>query len=172
MCSLNNIVRVQDTLEGIRVPDIVAYQLLEESSRTHTNNFPRFSMAAGDFVEVYGTDEHREAFDAVVTCFFIDTAPNPLEYLQTIQHVLKPGGYWLNLGPLLYHWVADVENNCDARYDRSIELSYEELRYCIEGYGFHVLSEQQRECRYADQPKSMMHTVYQAIQFTVQKPMG
>ena len=25
--------------------------------------------------------------------------------LQVIHHVLRPGGLWLNLGPLLYHWA-------------------------------------------------------------------
>lgn len=34
------------------------------------------SMCAGDFVEVYSTPENEGAFDAVVTCFFIDTAHN------------------------------------------------------------------------------------------------
>lgn len=40
-----------------------------------------------------------------MTCFFIDTAHNVLRYLEVIQHVLRLGGYWVNLGPLLYHWA-------------------------------------------------------------------
>jgi hypothetical protein len=54
--------------------------------------------------EVYSAEENYQAFDSVVTCFFIDTAHNIVEYVEIINHCLKPGGYWINLGPLLYHW--------------------------------------------------------------------
>ena len=30
--------------------------------------------------------------------FFIDTAHNIIQYLETIFHILKPGGYWINMG--------------------------------------------------------------------------
>jgi len=88
--------------------------------------YPRFSMAAGDFVEIYGkksniNDDNR--VDAVVTCFFLDTAPIILDYIETIDHVLKPGGIWINLGPLLYHWEKDQDyGNNDPRYNESIEV--------------------------------------------------
>lgn len=54
--------------------------------------------------EVYSREENRGAFDCVVTCFFIDTAHNIIEYLEIMNHCLKPGGHWVNMGPLLYHW--------------------------------------------------------------------
>jgi hypothetical protein len=38
-------------------------------------------------------------WDAVVTCFFIDTARNIVEYVRLIRRLLRPGGVWLNLGP-------------------------------------------------------------------------
>jgi len=79
------------------------------------------------------------AFDAVVTCFFLDTAPVVMEYLQTLHHCLRPGGVWINFGPLLYHWRTDGEGNGDSRYDDSIELSWEELRPVIEACGFKFL---------------------------------
>lgn len=41
--------------------------------------FPSFSMAAGDFVQTYGAPSQAGAWDAVVTCFFIDTAPVVME---------------------------------------------------------------------------------------------
>jgi carnosine N-methyltransferase len=53
-------------------------------------------MCAGEFVEVYGGAPG--AWDAVVTCFFLDTAPNACVYIETINAILKPGGYWINLG--------------------------------------------------------------------------
>jgi hypothetical protein len=57
-------------------------------------------LVEGDFTTVFGTKHHQ--FDAIVTYFFIDTARNLVTYLETIKRLLKPGGYWVNLGPLLY----------------------------------------------------------------------
>ncbi|KLU86967.1 hypothetical protein MAPG_05973 [Magnaporthiopsis poae ATCC 64411] len=48
------------------------------------------------------TVESAESFDGVVTHFFIDTARNLMAYLDTIYALLRPGGYWVNFGPLLY----------------------------------------------------------------------
>ena len=28
-------------------------------------------------------------------------------YVELIYKILKPGGYWINLGPLLYHWQVE-----------------------------------------------------------------
>jgi len=55
-----------------------------------------FSMCAGDFVEIY---RHQPAeWDCIVTCFFIDTAHNVIDYIEIIEGALKPGGVWINLG--------------------------------------------------------------------------
>lgn len=62
------------------------------------------SMSAADFVVLYGADSQRHAFDAVATVFFIDTAPNLIRYLEAISNCLKPGGIWINVGPLLWHF--------------------------------------------------------------------
>lgn len=42
-------------------------------------------------------------FDSVVTVFFLDTAHNVIAYIETIYDVLKPGGYWVNLGNVLIY---------------------------------------------------------------------
>lgn len=39
-----------------------------------------------------------DSWDCVATCFFIDTAHNVLDYVETIWKILKPGGVWINLG--------------------------------------------------------------------------
>ena len=57
----------------------------------------------GDFVEGFSEDEDEGQWDAIVTMFFIDTAEDVLEYLRTINHTLRVGGVWVNLGPLLWH---------------------------------------------------------------------
>jgi carnosine N-methyltransferase len=46
------------------------------------------------------------------------------DYLKTIDNLLKPGGIWVNYGPLLYHY-ADQPNEV------SIEFTWEELRHII-----------------------------------------
>jgi len=61
--------------------------------------------------------------------FFIDTAKNMLEYLEIIHSILKTGGLWINIGPLLYHY----EN---MPGEISIELSLEQVKDVIVKIGF------------------------------------
>jgi hypothetical protein len=42
-------------------------------------------------------------YGAVVTCFFIDTATTLIDYVSTVRTVLRPGGIWINIGPLQWH---------------------------------------------------------------------
>ena len=60
-------------------------------------------MRMGDFVQLYREGGHGfAAYDAVVTCFFLDTCKEIIEYLEIIAGLLAPGGTWINLGPLNY----------------------------------------------------------------------
>jgi uncharacterized protein YbaR (Trm112 family) len=44
-----------------------------------------------------------ESFDTVVTPWFIDIVPLDLrDFLGTLRSIVKPGGRWINIGPLLY----------------------------------------------------------------------
>lgn len=90
----NNIFATGDNNRCIRIPDIVPCQCVKEDAD--------FSMCAGEFLDSYGDQENE--WDCVLTSFFVDTAPVVFEYVETIHRILKPGGYWINLGPLLYHW--------------------------------------------------------------------
>ncbi|AWP06773.1 putative UPF0586 protein C9orf41 -like [Scophthalmus maximus] len=74
-----------DQTRPIRFPDVNPQSLPLTSD---------FSMVAGDFVEVY---TETDSWDCVATCFFIDTAHNVIEYVETIWKILKPGGVWINL---------------------------------------------------------------------------
>jgi len=40
-----------------------------------------------------------ECWDAVLSCFFLDTAHNVIQYIRAIYRMLKPGGYLINIGP-------------------------------------------------------------------------
>lgn len=52
--------------------------------------------------------------------------------MEVIYSILKPGGIWINLGPLLYHF-SDVPN------ENSIEPTYEDLIVIIRSVGFVIL---------------------------------
>ncbi|KAK6511265.1 hypothetical protein TWF481_000185 [Arthrobotrys musiformis] len=85
-----------------------------------------FSMSAGEFVSSYNTEEAHESFDCVATCFFIDTARNLLDYLDTIRNVLREGGAWINHGPLLWHFEgSDATEEKNSTTDRG---KYGDLR--------------------------------------------
>lgn len=77
--------RNEDQLEPITFPDTDPSDVPEGAN---------FSMAAGDFLEVY---QEPGSWDCVATVFFLDTAHNVIAYIETIYKILKPGGYWINL---------------------------------------------------------------------------
>jgi carnosine N-methyltransferase len=68
-----------DQLRGVSVPDAPAAALLATPAGGRRG---ALGMMTGDFVAVCGDEDQREGFDAVVTCFFIDTAHNIVEYLE------------------------------------------------------------------------------------------
>ncbi|KAF5350512.1 hypothetical protein D9756_008538 [Leucocoprinus leucothites] len=93
--SFSNVSSKSDILRPIAIPDV--------SPSSLPPNTP-FSLVAGDFEEVYGGESDPEEpqhglWDAVLTCFFIDTAKNIVNYLRIIHKILAPGGVWINLGP-------------------------------------------------------------------------
>jgi hypothetical protein len=110
----------------------------------------RVSVQFGDFLEVYGPqngDDHAGRFELVVTCFFLDTAQDLVAVLAALRHVLRPGGLWVNAGPLHYHHyrarAGEVshghgENRASGRERRSVPYSYSHLRRVIEAVGFEL----------------------------------
>lgn len=147
----NNKLTQEDFFRPIKFPDVDLVESLHPDAD--------FSMVAGEFEEVYSKEPGRpyddvlEAWDAVATCFFIDTAHNIVEYLQTIYNILKPGGLWLNLGPLLYHY-ADMPN------EESIELTWEEVLFVAEQIGFDIELEETVRSTYCSVGQPMLETVY------------
>ena len=121
-----------------------------------------FSMTAGEFVEVYR--DQKEQWDCVVTCFFIDTAKNVLDYIDVIYDILKPGGRWINLGPLLYHYS-------DTLTEISVELSAEELRQYISAKGFEFSTEQWVKSKYCAEPDNMLESIYNCWFFSCVKKL-
>ncbi|KAK1325624.1 hypothetical protein QJS10_CPA01g00694 [Acorus calamus] len=124
-----------------------------------------FSMCGGDFIEVYNDPCQEATWDAVVTCFFLDTAHNIAEYIEIISKILKDDGVWINLGPLLYHF-ADSYGPDD---EMSIELSLEDVKKVAIHYGFELEMERPIETTYTANPRSMMQNRYYAVMWTMRK---
>ena len=148
----NNHVLASDQLRPVLIPDV---------SPMHVPDGVDFSMCAGDFVEVY--DKEPQRFDVVATCFFVDTAHNIIEYIRTIHRCLKGDGYWINLGPLLYHYA-------DLGDDHSVELALDEVLLVARQIGFEFLEKQVGvQSPYAQDPRSMMKTEFHSAFFVAQK---
>jgi carnosine N-methyltransferase len=150
---VNNFNR-DDPLVSCRFPDVSPFQ-----------NPPKgeMNMVAGDFVQIYGNSSQEAQWDCVSSCFFIDCANNIVEFLEIIHRILKPGGIFINYGPLLYHF-------CDAPNELSIEPSYEDLREIIVKLGFKFLREEPKvKAQYSQNPRSMSKLEYEAVFFVVQK---
>jgi carnosine N-methyltransferase len=160
----SNVVATNQMLRKSCIPDVGAHSFFADPSRS-----PDFSMCAGEFLEVYADQDG--SWDSIVTCFFIDTAPNVIEYIESFYKLLKPGGVWVNLGPLLYHWQ-NAGGEADERYHKSVELSYQEIRHVIESFGFEFQKEESQKCLYTGNKMSMMHVVYNCVFFSVRKPLS
>ncbi|KAM7166681.1 carnosine N-methyltransferase isoform 1-T1 [Macrochelys suwanniensis] len=144
--------RSADQIRPVYFPDVDPHSLPSGAN---------FSMTAGDFQEIYS---ECNMWDCIATCFFIDTAHNVIDYIDTIWKILKPGGIWINLGPLLYHF----ENLAN---ELSIELSYEDIKNVILQYGFHLEVEKESVLStYTVNELSMMKYYYECVLFVVRKP--
>ncbi|KRK06158.1 carnosine N-methyltransferase isoform X2 [Drosophila yakuba] len=148
---VNNL-RREDQVAAVRFPDVCP---LKNPPKGH------FEIAAGDFLEVYKTPN---AYNCVATCFFIDCANNVIDFIRTIYKILVPGGIWVNLGPLLYHYS-------DVSGQNSIEPTFEDLCIIMESVGFVIeTSRTGIRTKYAQNPSSMKQSEYQSLFWVCRKP--
>ena len=118
------------------------------------------SMVAGDFLEVYR--EQYACWEAVLSLFFIDTAHNVEHYIRRIHELLTPGGAWVNLGPLLWHFS-------DTANETSVDLTWEELRKLVVDVGFDIEAESWHRCPYVRNVRSMYFMEYDCVLFVARK---
>ncbi|KAG9101408.1 hypothetical protein FRC06_003049 [Ceratobasidium sp. 370] len=199
--SISNTTSARSLLRAVQVPDVLPSDLpagsnfsLVAGKAANCVVFagpadPGTLLVLGDFEEIYGVDSdpnstepepHAGEWDAVLTCFFIDTAKNIVNYLRTIHKILAPGGVWINLGPLLWHW----ENN--NTNDMSIELDLEQVKDLARQIGFEISAsrvtcfpvvvlftllqnERTIPTTYTGNAESMLGYVYQASFWTATK---
>ena len=164
------------------------------------------AMVAGEFTAVYGRKEaggpHQQpppTFDGVATAFFLDCAPNALAFIDTIAGCLRPGGLWVNCGPLLWHWEAgeggggaggvwgaadDVGDDGDhaphpapaaaataAAWPHSLELSLEDVLAAAGAAGFDLVRpvEMVAGVPFNEDSGSMVVTTYTAAFWVMRK---
>jgi len=146
------------------VPDVhPASALLADDGAAAT----RFSMSAGDFCSLYGRPSAAGTFGVVATCFFIDTAPNLLAYLEAIWNVLEDGGVWVNYGPLLWHY--EEASNTGGR-EMGVELTLEEVLIAVARSGFRILERRRGERGgYTDNGQAMLRHLYQGEFWAAEK---
>ncbi len=73
---------------------------LDPSPLGHSGALNRFHQLVGD---IWQLQFAPGAFDFIVTSWFVDAhGRDNREFIGLISQWLKPGGYWINTGPLLY----------------------------------------------------------------------
>lgn len=151
------------------------------------------SMIAGGFTDLYGPPDlgklsdlvtndpsamefragNKGKFQLVITCFFLDTATNIIDYLKTIMHCMADDGYWLNFGPLLWHYennnqmldikTRDLTGNYIIKEVplTGLEISLEDLIKLIEDMGFEFVDRESGiPSSYGGDSRSMANWTY------------
>ncbi|KAI8978302.1 N2227-domain-containing protein [Trametes punicea] len=123
-------------------------------------------LAEQDFLSLRPPSDpnlEEPGYDFIVTLFFIDTSLNAVETLEHIYALLRPGGKWINIGPLL--WTSGGQ--------AAVELSLDEVLKLAGMVGFSVIGENSKdapvvekrrtvECEYTADKTAMMRWLYQA----------
>ncbi|PFH52210.1 hypothetical protein AMATHDRAFT_46563 [Amanita thiersii Skay4041] len=148
---------------SVKFPDVVPR--LSERFKLVENDF--LKLASLPAVKSSSSDGNAASchvgYDYVVTLFFIDTSLNVFATVEQIFALLKPGGAWINLGPLL--WTGGGKTK--------VELSLEEVIAVAEATGFiddPSIERQTVECEYTSDPLAMMRWIYRAEFWVMRKP--
>jgi len=156
--------------DSVHFPDIPIQTIVSTSgdndpSLDNCVDCGSLSYTVGNFVgndDFYYSRQRVGQFDTVVTCFFIDTATNIYEYLETIHELLRPGiGVWINVGPVQWHHNAVLRPSVDELKDL-IEAS---------GWNIQVWSIDSAPVSYRDEsgshflPRSTSYNGYHPLRF-------
>jgi SAM-dependent methyltransferase len=100
----------------------------------------------------------EQIFDAVLTPWFIDDLPVDVGHTaRVVNRALKPGGVWLNVGPLMFR--QDLVRTC------SIERVHELAREA----GFEILHASAQDLPYFDSPVSSTRRIDRTYSFSARK---
>lgn len=98
---------------------------------------PPFTVLAGSFADVAADTRQAGSCDACITCFYLDASGDILGSFSAISTLLRPGGIWVNLGPLEYDG-AEGEHSRDGP---QLRLCADELFLLIQRRGFELLEQ-------------------------------
>lgn len=91
------------------------------------------SYTIADFLSLKHVISNQSLFDAVITCFFLDTASNVIEYIATVANLLKSnGGIWINVGPLQWHQKSRLRLSADELYDLIQAAGFKILEWSVD----------------------------------------
>ena len=183
--TFTNLFTRQQQLKQVQIPDIHPATAIAERTQTG-QSVGEMNMHAGDFATTYTSASQTSAFSAVVSVFFIDTAPNLLKYISAVQNCLIEGGVWINIGPLLWHFdeksvkEPDEDKHRNGRMEDqgiaepgSFELTDEETVLLLRQMGFEVLKHEilgsGRGMGYIQDPASMLQNLYRCSHWIVRK---
>lgn len=170
LSKFSHLTKRSNQIRPVTVPNVNPGEINELQEKNPSIPYTELmSMTAGSFLDLYGpelstessdfysTDDlqakefresNKDSFDVLITCFFLDTASNIIDYIKTIHHTLKAGGKWINFGPLLWHFEDDgnmsyIKRKTSAGVEESIptalkglELSRDDLLELVEKMGF------------------------------------
>ncbi|KAJ3572174.1 hypothetical protein NP233_g3256 [Leucocoprinus birnbaumii] len=148
--------RSNETLfRAVHVPDVV----------------PRFSsnleLIEDDFLKLQpprvptSSASADSGYDFIVTLFFIDTSINIFSTIEKIYYLLRPGGTWINLGPLL--WPASAQAKAELSLDEVMHL-VQQIGFTVHGAGEKddIQAPRTVECEYTSDKHAMMRWIYRA----------
>ncbi|KAF5377932.1 hypothetical protein D9615_006735 [Tricholomella constricta] len=122
---------------------------------------PDFAWSKSDAGDVHD----QKGYDYIVTLFFLDTSLNVFETMEHIHTLLRPGGTWINMGPLL--WTSGGHAKLELSLDEVI-CAAEEIGFVFQngsgdGDGKGGLGARCTvECEYTGDLKAMMRWIYKA----------
>lgn len=128
MMNSSNVLSLHDQLLPCNFPDRLPSELV---GRPGSGSM---GMVAGEFCECFSQAREKGMYDAVVTCFFLDTGHNVIQYLETIWDALAADGVWVHLGPLQWHW-SDA-NTYEGNEEMSIEIGFDAVVEIAKRIGF------------------------------------
>jgi len=151
---------------AIKFPDVVPrfsekFHLIEEDFLKLAS--PTTTLQPLSWMKHIG---RREGYDYIVTLFFIDTSLDVLATISHIHKLLRPGGTWINLGPLL--WTGGGQTKLELSLEEVLEAA-EEIGFVIDKSETGTSARRTVECEYTSDKNAMMRWTYKAEYWVAHK---
>lgn len=112
-------------------------------------------LKAGKFEGVYANNQNE--FSAIVTSFFVDVIKDVKNMIIALYRLLKNGGVWINVGPIVNH-------NPEVGFFAPLTL--EDIDMMAKDAGFEIVEQNRIETSYSQNPRTHARTRYN-VQFSV-----